>query len=139
MRFTLIAALLSCAAVSTAHIIGISGPTKYSPGTNSKYPLKFTTSDGPITNEDFSVVIGLGNSATGSEALGTFIHNFDLENSGHGSTADGSFTLQVPLPSSAFNNGPGDYVIIAAVTNADGAQWNVNLKFFTTTVTVTGV
>jgi hypothetical protein len=49
MRFALVATLLSCVAFSTAHIIGISGPATYAPGPNSKYPLKFTTEDGPIT------------------------------------------------------------------------------------------
>jgi len=139
MRFVSVATLLSCVALSAAHITSISGPATYSPGANSKYPLTFTTAESPITNEDFSVVIGLGNSATGSAQLGRFIHNYDLENSGHGSTATGSFTLNVPLPSSSFDNGSGNYVITAAVTNANGAEWNVQLNFFTTTVAVTGV
>jgi len=139
MRFVPIVALLSCVALSTAHITSISGPATYAPGANSNYPLTFTTADSPITNEDFSVAIGLGNSATGPAQLGTFIHNYDLENSGHGSTATGSFTLNVPLPASSFDNGSGNYVITAAVTNANGAEWNVQLNFFTTTVAVTGV
>jgi len=139
MRFTLVATLFSCVALSTAHIISISGPATYAPGANSKYPLTFTTAESPITNEDFSVVIGLGNSATGSAQLGNFIHNYDLVSLGLSSTADTTFTLKVPLPSSSFNNGPGNYVITAAVTNANGAEWNVQLNFFTTTIAVTGV
>jgi len=139
MRFALVATIFSCVVLSTAHIISISGPATYAPGPKSKYPLTFTTTDSPITNEDFSVVIGLGNSATGSAQLGSFIHNYDLENMGLGSTADKTFTLTVPLPNTSFNNGPGNYVITAAVTNANGALWNVQLNFFTTTVAVTGV
>ena len=46
---------------------------------------------------------------------------YDLNFCAHKAT--GSFTLQVPLPSTAFNNGPGDYVIKAAVTNADGVSF----------------
>jgi len=137
MRFALVATLLSCVAFSTAHIIGISGPATYAPGPNSKYPLKFTTEDGPITNDDFSVVVGLATSATNSEGLGSFIQNYDLQSLGLGTTADQSFTLKVPLPNSSFYGNSGDYVIKAVVTNADGAEWNVRLEFFTTNITVT--
>lgn len=137
MRFALVATLLSCVAFSTAHIVGISGPTTYAPGSKSKYPLTFTTEDGPITNDDFSVVVGLATSTTNSEGLGDFIQNYDLQSLGLGTTADKTFTLKVPLPSSSFYGNSGDYVIKAAVTNAVGAEWNVRLEFFTTNVTVT--
>jgi len=138
MRFFLVSTLLSCVTFSAAHIASISGPATYTPGSHSNYPLTFNTADSPITNEDFSVAIGLNKTSTSTAGLGTFIHSFDLENTGHGSSL-GSFTLNVPLPKSRFNSGSGDYVIKAAVTNANGAEWNVQLNFFTTTVTVTGV
>jgi hypothetical protein len=110
MHFALLATLLSFASFAVAHITGITGPATYHPTAHSNYPLTFITENGPITkyalslffyrgdiervsySEDFSVAVGLGNAAQppSGAALGTFIHNFDLENTGHGSS--------VPIP-----------------------------------------
>jgi len=141
MRFTLLTTLLALFALATAHIESITGPAKYKPTTNSNYPLTFNTANGPITNEDFSVAIGLaeGASTAGPASLVTFIKNYDLENTGKGSTGTGSFVLQVPLPKSRFSAGPGKYVIKAVVTNSVGASWFTQLLFFNTTITVRGV
>jgi len=129
--------LVSLATISFAHIISISGPTTYKATDNSTYPLTFTTTDGPVTNEDFSVAVGLqsASSAHGPPALGNFVKNFDLEGLGDGSTATGNFTLNVPLPANSFS-GAGSYVLTTAVTNAVGAVWSVQLLFFNTTFTV---
>jgi hypothetical protein len=45
MRFTLVAALLSCIALSTAHISDIDGPGTYVATPNSTYPIQFLTED----------------------------------------------------------------------------------------------
>jgi len=142
MRTTILAIfLLSLFTTSFAHIVSVSGPTTYKATTHSNYPLTFQTINGPITNEDFSVAVGLQftSSARPPPALGFFIKNFDLEALGHGSTAKGKFTLSVPLPADSFFNGPGSYALTAAVTNAIGASWSVQLLFFNTTFTVSGV
>jgi len=142
MRTIILYILLSSLfTISFAHIVSVSGPTTFKAKANSKYPLTFHTIDGPITNEDFSVAVGLqfSSSAHGPPALGSFIENFDLVAKGHSSTANGNFTLNVSLPSSTFFDGPGRYVLTAAVTNALGALWNVELLFFNTTFTVSGV
>lgn len=49
MRFTFAAALLSAASLSSAHIVGVTGPATYAAKANSNYPLTFLTMNGPIT------------------------------------------------------------------------------------------
>jgi hypothetical protein len=91
-------------------------------------------------SEDFSVAVGLkpGSSTQPPSSLGNFVHNFDLENTGHGSQL-GSFTLQVPMPKSIFSNGNGKYFITTAVTNAVGVSLHAHVPLLLSFLILLGV
>ncbi|KZT41765.1 hypothetical protein SISSUDRAFT_1059089 [Sistotremastrum suecicum HHB10207 ss-3] len=139
--FTLLSTLFLAAGHAWAHIYGLSPYTAtYHPTPTSTFPLTFLTENGPTFAADFSVVIGLyptsESSIGGGNALVDYIQNIDLVATGHSSTGTGSFTINIPLPSSYFFSGSGNYVIKAIVTQAFGAAETAQLAPFTITIAV---
>jgi len=119
---------------ASAHVYTISIPSTFKVTSNSKLPITFITEDGPITYEDFSVVIGLDTNAFSAPNLGEeILGNYDLVKLGYSSTIN-NFTIKVPLTKNQVSVFPsGQFVVATVITSGIGARYGAQLRFFNQT------
>jgi len=125
-------------AAASAHVGSISLPSTFTVTSTSTLPITFDTQNGPITYEDFSVVVGFGQHAFSGSNLGdTILGNYDLVALGYSSTIN-DFTINVPLNTAKVGSFPsGTYTIAVAITSGIGAEYGAQLRFFSQTTQVT--
>jgi len=141
MRSLLYLLLLPLLATCTlGHIYGVSPKSaKYVAKAHTKFTVTFLTSETIDQVEDLAAVFGIQPTIdyVQPNGLGTPIDVVNLYALGDAGTRNGNFTVSIPLPDSAFDNGNGNYTLTIGVVTAAGAAFSTGIGFFNISLTTT--
>ncbi|EJD42587.1 hypothetical protein AURDEDRAFT_168398 [Auricularia subglabra TFB-10046 SS5] len=123
MQLTSLLAAASAVTLASARIVGLApfGDFGQFLATNeSTFELRFLTLNSQQPHWDWSAAVGIrpANETADETALGTWLANVDFVALEQDLTGNGNFTVEIPMPSSAFKVGTGPYVLTAAVLSS---------------------
>ncbi|EJD37514.1 hypothetical protein AURDEDRAFT_188043 [Auricularia subglabra TFB-10046 SS5] len=124
MRFSLLPLAAGLLPLASAYITGLAPHIGvYHPDElTSMFPVTFRTGSTKVPFFDLSVSFGLTTPAehTASTTFGNALVNIDLAALKRADTGPGQFTISVPINTGDLYNGPGAYVLTAAVVRITG-------------------